>query len=116
MVDERLQQTQEVESPLEGGIDNRRRLGVEGAGPLAVPRELDHNPHGGNVRVAGSAVIGGIPELATGAGLRVAVDQASDEPATVPALRPMMPLSCGPTLFFAVSPIWWQALQKPNTF
>src|SRR5882724_2113576 len=34
----------------------------------------------------------------------------------LPALRPMMPLRTGPTLFFAVSPIWWQALHTPNTF
>src|SRR6267142_2977149 len=34
----------------------------------------------------------------------------------LPALRPMIPLRTGPTLFFAVSPIWWQALHTPKTF
>src|SRR4249919_3473885 len=34
----------------------------------------------------------------------------------LPALRPMIPLRTGPTLFFAVSPIWWQVLHTPKTF
>src|SRR5216684_1618733 len=34
----------------------------------------------------------------------------------LPALRPMRPLRTGPTPFFAVSPIWWQALHTPKTF
>src|ERR1700730_1724084 len=34
----------------------------------------------------------------------------------LPALRPMRPLRTGPTPFFAVSPIWWQALHTLKTF